>query len=95
MMQNPGAIENNCSNNWINKDRGLYLFRNDDHKNIYPVLFLLLLFYHEAGKAFVENPLSRTVKINIKNPGQVGRDFCLNIPQRREELEVVPPLEVF
>jgi len=70
MMRIQVEEENNQSNNWLNKEGKLYLFCNDNHQHIYPVLFLLLLFYNEAGNAFVESPLSRTTKINIKNPGQ-------------------------
>ena len=48
---------------------------HDRIKSIFRFLFLLLLFYKEAGNAFVENTLSEQLKINIKNPGQQRPGF--------------------
>jgi hypothetical protein len=50
---------------------------HDSRKGIFWLLFLLLLFYKEAGYAFVENKLRTTKNQHKENPGQFGRDFCL------------------
>jgi hypothetical protein len=44
------------------------LFDVDD-KSIFRILFLLLLFWKEAGHAFVENKISEQLNQH-KNPGQ-------------------------
>jgi hypothetical protein len=53
MMLNPEAGENNLWKNCLIRQLGLYLF-HDNYKNILWLLFLLLLFWKEAGYAFVE-----------------------------------------
>jgi hypothetical protein len=45
---------------------------NDE--SIFWFLFLLLLFWKEAGYAFVENKIEQ-LKINIRIPARDGRDF--------------------
>jgi len=40
-----------------------------DNKNVFRFLFLLLLFYKEAGNAFVENKLELKTT-TIESPGQ-------------------------
>ena len=93
-MQIQVAAENKLSNNWINKQVNLYLFYNDTYKYIYPVLFLLLLFYNEAGNAFVESPLNRTTKINIKNPGQKAGILVFPQPLRGVWETLLPRLKL-
>jgi hypothetical protein len=71
MMRKAVGAENNLTRlrGFIDREN-IYLFYDND-KGIFRFLFLLLLFWKEAGNTFVENQL-RINKINIKNPGQTA-----------------------
>lgn len=71
MMQHPVAGKNNYGRCWLQSIESLHLFY-DRNAILFWFLFLLLLFWKEAGIAFVENKLKQLRNINIKNPGQTA-----------------------